>query len=126
LDILAPPEQSPEETRRQTEEFLERWVGDVIREAHAARDARARGEPEQRTPDQMSGVQIMGAACSFRGHPPPEAIRAAVWKLTHEEEVPGVIPSALMEKYNACAQVVMQRAIDRFIAETGSSARGEA
>jgi hypothetical protein len=124
LDAVLPPPPTPEEKRREAEEFLDNWAADVVKEAHEARDARARGEPEQRPVDQMSGVQIMGAAVSYRGWEPPEPIRRALYARTHGEEVPGVIPAGLMAKYNACAQTVLKRAIDRFIAGTGGARDG--
>src|SRR5215203_454970 len=72
---VAPDPPSPEETRREAEEFLDKWAADVAKEARGAWERRQRGEPLPRPPEHMSGVQIMGEAASYGGREPPETVR---------------------------------------------------
>jgi hypothetical protein len=69
----------------------------------------------------MSGLQIQGIAASYRGIEPPESIRAALWKMTHDRGTDGLIPAELAEKYNAATLEVMRRAIKRFVEETSEA-----
>jgi hypothetical protein len=100
------------------------WTDDVVKAAHAARDRRQRGEPMERAVDQMSGLQVMAEACSYRGHAPPETIRSALYALTHGRGGDGLIPEELAAAYNAASQAVMKRAIARFISETNAERDG--
>lgn len=117
VDSLYPPPPSLEEARRRTEAFLETWVADVVHAAHAARDARLRGESLQRATDQMSGVQIMGACVSYGGEVPPHGLRTALRRLTHDRGGDGLIPEALVEKYNLISREVLRRSLGRFADE---------
>jgi len=117
LDELFPPPPSPEETRREADAFINNWAADVAKTAHAARDRRARTEPLSRPIDQLSGLDIMGEAASYGGHQPPETVRAALWRLTHDRGAEGVISPEMAEKFNAATKEAFRRAVALFVAE---------
>ena len=102
---------------------MEEWAQDVVKAARHARDRRARGEPLTHPVDQLSGLEICGEAVSYKGHPPPEPVRVALRRLTHERETDGLIPAELVEKYNSATREVLRRAIARFIEETNVAPR---
>jgi hypothetical protein len=116
VDAILPPELTPEERKAEREKFVGTWVSGIVEEAHEARDRRLRGEPEPLTLETMSGLQIQGAACSWRGNPPPPEIIKALRGYTHAEP-DSLIGPELTERFNAATKEVLKMSIDRFNAE---------
>ena len=117
MDSLLPPAPTPEQRRQDAEDFLDQWAGEIKEEAHRARERRARGEPERRSVDQLSGVEVCGLAVSFGGGKIPESVRAALYRLTHERETPGVLDAELTQAFNAATREALRRAFVLFAGE---------
>jgi hypothetical protein len=123
LDAVVPPPPSAEETRQEAEAFLNNWAHDIVKAAHHARDLRARGEPIPRPVGQMSGLEVCAEAVSYNGHPPPEDVRHALYKLTHERESAN-IPAEMTQMMNDATKAALSLAFARFAEET-KAAHGE-
>jgi hypothetical protein len=116
IDSLLPSALTPEQRRKDAEDFLDQWAAEITEEAHRARERRARGEPNAPV-DHMSGPQISGEAVSYGPHTPPESIQTALHNLIHEEPVAGMSDAELTQAFNEATREALRRAFVLFAGE---------
>ena len=119
VEVVAPPQPSPEETRRDTERFFDSWAADIVRVAHLVRERRARSEERDRPISTCSALEIMAEAVSYRGHAPPESVRAALLETLNRNDWPEITDPETLDMLNAAPREALRRAFVCYVEETG-------